>query len=347
MGVTEPRTSPESAVLLDRIDEHEELLEHLIAVAAVHVANPASFAAAVDATLDNVDALRALLGRIPTIDAAAPVTATVSETLSTSHYEEQITEVHAAIGRCVPHGGNVAVISRGDGRLVEFAAHHGRHFPAHDDGSWIGYHPRHGADAVAHLDAAPRAGVTYLAIPAPMLWWLSFYPELRRELERRGEMVHSSEHCLIYLLAQPGLESTSIEAGQQLRLDQLGDLLDAVLPAGCPILIASGGERSFADVRARVVVHFPGDVSGAYAGEPWDVPDALAQLHRMRQTGIQYLVVPFGGGLCTRAMDGFRTYLRERFVVVVDRPTTALVLDLTRRGAAGARDLRNPTRKHP
>jgi hypothetical protein len=46
-------------------------------------------------------------------------------------------------------------------------------------------------------------------------------------------------------------------------------------------------------------------------------------------------------------MDGFRTYLRERFVVVVDRPTTALVLDLTRRGAAGARDLRNPTRKHP
>ncbi|MGN6608332.1 MAG: glycosyltransferase family 2 protein [Jatrophihabitans sp.] len=87
-----------------------------------------------------------------------------------------------AIAAAVPEGATVAVVSHGDDELLDLPGRRGRHFPAMPDGVWAGEHPADGADALARLDAARRAGADYLALPAPCAWWLDFYPDLAARL---------------------------------------------------------------------------------------------------------------------------------------------------------------------
>jgi hypothetical protein len=87
-----------------------------------------------------------------------------------------------------PPGAVVAVVSKGDHRLLGVRERTAWHLPRQDDGTYAGYHPADSDDAVAHLEALAAQGATHLAIPATGLWWLSHYEGLRSHLDDRAHL---------------------------------------------------------------------------------------------------------------------------------------------------------------
>jgi hypothetical protein len=67
-------------------------------------------------------------------------------------YPEIIEYLREQVTRHVPSGEIVAVVSRGDSALVDFPESEGWHYPQNEVGTWAGYHPRDGADALTSLD---------------------------------------------------------------------------------------------------------------------------------------------------------------------------------------------------
>src|SRR5215218_3347975 len=85
----------------------------------------------------------------------------------------------------VPADATVAVVSKGDAELLAIDGRAAWHFPQRTDGTYAGYHPVDSAGAINHLEELRARGVDHLAFPAPSLWWLDHYEELRRHLESR------------------------------------------------------------------------------------------------------------------------------------------------------------------
>jgi glycosyltransferase involved in cell wall biosynthesis len=102
--------------------------------------------------------------------------------------DELATMLGAVICRELPATGVVAVVTKGDDRfLVDLLGdRRGGHFPQTPQGIWAGYHPADGRQALTELDDLRDLGFTHLAIPAPSLWWLDYYTELRDRLAPGG-----------------------------------------------------------------------------------------------------------------------------------------------------------------
>jgi hypothetical protein len=105
----------------------------------------------------------------------------------------------------VPEDAVVAVVSRGDDALLELDGRDARHFPQHECGTYIGYHPTDAHEALDHLRAATQRGVRFLVIPEPSLWWLEYYEEFGRTLNRDGRRVAAGEGGVVYDLGAVGL----------------------------------------------------------------------------------------------------------------------------------------------
>jgi GT2 family glycosyltransferase len=117
-------------------------------------------------------------------------------------YADLIQHVRDAVRRAVPSGSTVLVVSKGDDRLLEIDGRLAWHFPRLPDGTWTGYHPADGAEALAGLEELQAQGADFIAFPSPSLWWLDFYEELADRLE--GGAVASDDACAIYALAPTG-----------------------------------------------------------------------------------------------------------------------------------------------
>lgn len=83
----------------------------------------------------------------------------------------------------VPADATVAVVSKGDAELLEIDGRAAWHFPQRTDGTYAGYHPVDSAGAISHLEELRAKGVDHIAFPAPSLWWLDHYEQLRLHLE--------------------------------------------------------------------------------------------------------------------------------------------------------------------
>ena len=105
---------------------------------------------------------------------------------------ESIEEVHRFVQAELPPGATVAVVSRGDDQLVDFASVDGWHFPRLDDGVYAGYHPKDSPAAIAHLEHIRAQGAEYFVIPVTSLWWLDHYEEFFRYLEEHYRRVGES-----------------------------------------------------------------------------------------------------------------------------------------------------------
>ncbi|MGN6202428.1 MAG: hypothetical protein ACTHNY_08490 [Solirubrobacterales bacterium] len=124
----------------------------------------------------------------------------------------------------------VAVVSKGDERLVEFAERSGRHFPADTEGRYAGYYPRTSEEAIAQLEAARAEGTEFLCLPATALWWLEHYAGLAAWLGVHCRVVADQrDTCIVYDLLRSPAEAAATEAGTAPN-GQLRALLDAVLP---------------------------------------------------------------------------------------------------------------------
>jgi glycosyltransferase involved in cell wall biosynthesis len=134
--------------------------------------------------------------------------------------DDTATRVRSALVAAVPEGAQVAVVSKGDERLVELPGRRGRHFPEAADGAYAGFYPGDSADAIDHLEALRERGVDYLAVPAPSFWWLEYYPDFYRHLLSRYRLVaYVEETCLVFSLrtaADDGTQRLAEEIGRSL-----------------------------------------------------------------------------------------------------------------------------------
>lgn len=126
-----------------------------------------------------------------------------SEALRLELWRRQVVEeVRAFVGRELPPGADVLVVSRGDEELVDLPDHRAAHFPQAADGAYAGFHPADSADAIAHLERLRRRGAGYLVIPGTSAWWLEHYVAFAAHLDDEHERIaESAEHYVVYALA--------------------------------------------------------------------------------------------------------------------------------------------------
>jgi hypothetical protein len=124
----------------------------------------------------------------------------------------------------------VAVVSKGDPRLVEFPGRSGRHFPADNEGRYAGYHPRTSEEAIALVEAVRASGTEFLCLPQTSFWWLEHYAALATWLRVHCRVVaEQPDTCIVYDLLRSPAEAAAGETDASPNR-QLRALLDAILP---------------------------------------------------------------------------------------------------------------------
>jgi len=116
-------------------------------------------------------------------------------------YQKLLKQFNSAVSRAIPAGSTVAVISRGDEKLLQLEGRTAWHFPQTESGTYAGHYPADGVEAVAQLESLVRRGARFLVIPETSLWWLEHYAEFRQHLVTNCRRLRSSRSCMIYELS--------------------------------------------------------------------------------------------------------------------------------------------------
>ena len=119
-------------------------------------------------------------------------------------YERLVERVRRAVQAATPAGARIAVVSRGDERLVAIDGREGRHFPQTQGGGYAGAYPGDAASAIAHVEQVRLRGAEYLVFPHTALWWLEHYRGLRAHLEERYVQLAVGDEgcCVVFALAR-------------------------------------------------------------------------------------------------------------------------------------------------
>jgi hypothetical protein len=152
-------------------------------------------------------------------------------------YDELCARVGTIVEEATPAGATVAVVSKGDPRLVQFDGRTGLHFPSDGEGGYAGFYPRTGEEAIAQVEAARGGGTEFLCLPATAFWWLKHYETLAAWLGVHCRVAAEDESaCVLYdLLGAPAEVPAEGPAG---RSGQLQALLDSLLPVGALLFVA-------------------------------------------------------------------------------------------------------------
>jgi len=126
-------------------------------------------------------------------------------------YQQMIRRVQEMLRTAVPRSATIVVASRGDDALLSLYGRKAWHFPRLDDGSWAGEYPATSIAAIAQLETLRAIGAEFLLFPNPATWWLDFYTEFRRYLERRYRLVFRRDDAgVLYDLRWPTHASQSV-----------------------------------------------------------------------------------------------------------------------------------------
>jgi glycosyltransferase involved in cell wall biosynthesis len=98
----------------------------------------------------------------------------------------------ALLATALPPGAVVAVVTKGEPRLVDLEGVTAWHFPQGSGGEWAGFHPASTDDVVHHLRQVQARGATHFLIPYWATWWLDYYRGLREAVLRGGRLVADS-----------------------------------------------------------------------------------------------------------------------------------------------------------
>ncbi len=223
--------------------------------------------------------------------ATAELNADGSSKLTASEYQQLVGRIQDWVEYAVPAAETAVVVSRGDEDLVQLGARPAWHFPRLPDGRWAGYHPADSADAIAQLEDLRVEGAAYFVLPNTAFWWLDFYEDFNRHLDKRYEAVVSNEDCRIYRLLEEGSWAADRALSGTVRIPGitradgriLSQYLDKVLPS-----------EARAAVLSAATAPLP---SGT---EPWQPPqraisDSEAsnrELAALKTRGLDFLVIP-------------------------------------------------------
>jgi hypothetical protein len=117
-----------------------------------------------------------------------------------SAYDALVERVRERTIAVVAPGARIAMVSKGDERLLHLVDRVAEHFPQDDTGRFAGYYPQDSKRAIQQLLDLGCRGVRFVVFPATAFWWFDFYPELARWLA--PTLVSSSEDCAVYELGQ-------------------------------------------------------------------------------------------------------------------------------------------------
>lgn len=92
----------------------------------------------------------------------------------------------------------MAVVSRGDGDLLELEHRMGWHFPEARPGVYAGHHPADSDAAIATLEEARARGARWLLFPGTSFWWLEHYDRFRDHLDDSYACAWRDPRCVIY-----------------------------------------------------------------------------------------------------------------------------------------------------
>lgn len=158
-------------------------------------------------------------------------------------YDDLCRRMVAVVKKVTSTDAVIAVVSKGDPRMIDLEGRTGLHFPGDSEGRYVGYYPRTSEEAIAQLEGARRTGAEFLCLPATALWWLDHYQGLAAWLGAHCRIaIHDPDTCVIYDLMRvptdPSREAaSSVEA-------RLGSLLNALLPEGALVYSIGSGTES-------------------------------------------------------------------------------------------------------
>jgi hypothetical protein len=115
-------------------------------------------------------------------------------------YEALVERVLERTIATVPPGARVAMVSRGDDRLLQLGGRVAAHFPHDTTGRYAGYYPKDASQAIRQVRELRSLGTQFVVFPATAFWWFDFYAELARWLA--PALAWSCEDCVVYELTQ-------------------------------------------------------------------------------------------------------------------------------------------------
>lgn len=245
-------------------------------------------------------------------------------------YRLLVARVRERLLASVPTGATVAIVSKGDSQLLDLPGLGGVHLPQDDRGTWAGYHPADGADALAHLLALRDGGAQYLAIPSPSRWWLDHYGALQQHLVDHATVLVDDDDLLLFHLDDPPVPpAPSIgDVGYDSQTRHFTELVDALLPAGACVLVVTRGDDAFLRSRRVTGRHFPSDGAGTYLGHPADDEQAVAVLDEAIHHGGEYLGIPSPQSWWSDAYPAFWRHVRTVHRCIAERAESGVLFEL-------------------
>jgi glycosyltransferase involved in cell wall biosynthesis len=185
---------------------------HAAALMAEVVAHPAAAAQRGAAARTRMqrdysgEAIAAIVGRRLDVIGSRHLLPTLQREVSAfvDGYRDLVEDIRAIAARVIPSAAIVAIVSRGDDRLLTLDGQTAWHFPEARPGVYAGHHPADSDDAIRALAAAAQRGAAFLLLPGTAFWWLEHYEGLRRHLDERCACIWRDERCVIYDLRAAG-----------------------------------------------------------------------------------------------------------------------------------------------
>jgi radical SAM protein with 4Fe4S-binding SPASM domain len=122
-------------------------------------------------------------------------------TVSKAEYRRLVEQIRSVVAEALPADATIAVVSKGDGALLNLDCAEAWHFPASADGGYAEHHPPDSEWAREQLEAMRAKGADYLLFPATSMWWLTYYSEFADHIWRHYPAVMTdAETCTIFAI---------------------------------------------------------------------------------------------------------------------------------------------------
>jgi glycosyltransferase involved in cell wall biosynthesis len=148
-------------------------------------------------------------------------------------HSRRVTNARAAVEQLVPPDARVAVITRGDTRLLDLGGRRALVVPHPEHPSaWTSREPERADELIAHLEALrSELRCDHLVMPYTAFWWMERFPELRTYLERTTAVVHRDEGSAVlrWLAPAPARARPTVALPDGARPDRSGLVLIAHL----------------------------------------------------------------------------------------------------------------------
>lgn len=268
---------------------------------------------------------------------ALSVLTTASTEFGPEEYEELVGRVRSAVRSVLPRSCTVAVVSKGDDDLLELDERKAWHFPRNGDGEYLGHHPYDSREAIGYLEESRAEGADYLLMPSTSFWWFSYYKDLAKHLLDHYQLRYQDEGtCVIFSLSKgaaarsaPGQADRSAKTHYNLLVDEIQDLVAAVLPPDATVAVVSRGDAKLLDLGVARGIHFPPSSDGEYTG-PWppDGEQATLDLEVTREGGAEFFLIPETEYWCLDFYPGLRHHLESRHRLVLRQQHVCTIYEL-------------------